>query len=249
MDSAFNEAIYLFRDGQITSEMRYSEFESLLSGAATLEDRAGERVPCAYVAIGSGLIVRGLVFFELSVAAGGVADSGFNVPLRYLVRNAGSGPDLGGGPIRLSCRGRCSVPWHASNLWQPDIDGPGNAPELIRKAVRKNRLGFKADTQNRVEDPAVELARPSAAIDQLKTKADAAFANGGRVSVRQVLARHAKHVEELKDAHRVDIARQQQAYLDQIRQFSDEINRLRSALRQEKARSKRLQLMLRGEAG
>lgn len=245
----YNEAVYLFREDRVVSEMRYSEFEAVLSGAASLDDWRGARVPCAYVAIGAGLHVRGLVFFELFVNAHGHADSGFNVPLRYLVRNAGHGPDLGAGAIRLSCRGQCSVPWHANNLWQPTLSGPGNAPEQIQKLVRRNRLAFKAPTSAQADEVAVAGAREAENIAKLNGKVDSAFGNGGRVDVRQLLRRQSAQLDELKEKHREDIARQQQAYLDQIRGFSEEINRLRTALRQEKARSKRLQLMLRGEAG
>lgn len=245
----YNEAIYLFRDGRVVSEMRYNEFEAVLSGAASLDDWRGSRVPCAYVAIGSGMHVRGLVFFELFVNSHGHADTGFNVPLRYLVRNAGHGPDLGAGPIRLSCRGQCAVPWHANNLWQPTLTGPGNAPEQIQKLVRKNRLGLKPIAAAPAEDAAVAGAREAQKITKLNGKVDAAFGDSGRIDVQQLLKRQAAQLEALKEKHREDIARQQQAYLDQIRGFSEEINRLRTALRQEKARSKRLQLMLRGEAG
>ena len=245
----YNEAIYLFRDGRVVSEMRYSEFEALLSGAATLDDWRGARVPCAYAAVGSGMHVRGLVFFELFVNTHGHADSGFNVPLRYLVRNAGAGPDLGAGPIRLSCRGQCAVPWHANNLWQPELSGPGNAPEQIQKLVRRNRLGFKPPKNAQVDEVAVAGAREAANLVALSGKVDSAIDDSGRVDVQQLVRRHAAQLEELQEKHREDIARQQQAYLDQIRGFSEEINKLRGALRQEKARSKRLQLMLRGEAG
>ncbi len=97
----------------------------------------------AYVVVGTGLAVRGLVTFMLRIDENGHADPGFSVPLRHLVRHAGPGPDIGCGTIRLASRAQCSVSWHAMNLWEPEGEGESNPIRVVQRAAWRNRLGLK----------------------------------------------------------------------------------------------------------
>ena len=85
--------------------MRFTEFEALVNQAAPLDEHAASVVKAVYGVVATGLTVRGLVFFTFKVDEEGLLGPSFNVPLRYLVRNAGAGPDLGMGPVRLARRG------------------------------------------------------------------------------------------------------------------------------------------------
>ena len=140
---AFAEAVFFFEGDDISVEMHYSEFEALLNQSATLEKFAASHVRGAYVVVGTGLAVRGLVTFMLRVDENGHADPGFSIPLRHLVRHAGPGPDIGCGTIRLASRAQCSVSWHAMNLWEPEGEGEANAVRVIQRAAWRNRLGLK----------------------------------------------------------------------------------------------------------
>ena len=85
------EIVLLFADDgtAVTSEMRLTEFDALVNQAATLDEYAASVVKAAYGVVASGLTLRGLVFFHFKVDEEGAVDASFNVPLRYLVRNAG----------------------------------------------------------------------------------------------------------------------------------------------------------------
>ncbi len=140
---AFKEAVFFFDNDEISSEMHYSEFEALLNRAATVAAHAATVVKATYVVIGTGLAVRGAVCFLLKIDENGYADSEFSVPLRHLVRNAGPGPDVGCGTVRLAARSQCPVAWHSKNLWEPQA-GAGEHPLLqIQRAVWRNRLGIR----------------------------------------------------------------------------------------------------------
>jgi len=293
------EAVLLFEpDGNaITQEMRLVEFESLVTGAATLDEFAASVVKAAYVVVGNALAVQGIAFFTFRVDEDGRIDPAFNLPLRYLVDNAGKGPDLGSGKIRLACRGQCPVPWHSVNLWQPLLDGEQGAPVRVQKAIWRNRLGLKATGRleeasdeleldenhangaTRVEpgrpEPPLEPSRATPAptplpsrpeprraaphrIDarpggwqpeprELEARLTETFGQEGKVSVQNLIRQHNDQLSRVSERYRSDLERQQQMYLDQIRGCRDEIQRLKSALRQEQDRSRRLQQLLRGE--
>ena len=89
---AFAEAVFFFEGDDISTEMHYREFEALLNQATTLENFAASQVRGAYVVVGTGLAVRGMVSFLLRIDEDGHADRNFSVPLRHLVRHAGPGP-------------------------------------------------------------------------------------------------------------------------------------------------------------
>src|SRR4030095_10321249 len=136
---AFAEAVLFFDGNEISVEMHYAEFETLLNQAATLEQMAGRVARGAYLVIGTGLAIRGAVCFQLRFDQKGHADREFSVPLRHLVRHAGPGPDVGGGTIRLASRNQCSVSWHAMNLWEPDGEGEANPLKVAQRAIWRNR--------------------------------------------------------------------------------------------------------------
>jgi hypothetical protein len=272
---AFAEAVFFFEGDDISVEMHYSEFEALLNQSATLEKFAASHVRGAYVVVGTGLAVRGLVTFMLRVDENGHADPGFSIPLRHLVRHAGPGPDIGCGTIRLASRAQCSVSWHAMNLWEPEGEGEADAVRVIQRAAWRNRLGLKlskADAGGEapflsmpgIDDPSNAKSetsgakagpRPAAkkitskALVQADDKIDEAFGEEGRISLTQLIQQHNNSIDSLTRKYRLDLEQQQQIYLDQIRGCRDEIQRLKALLRHEQNRNRRLQQLLRGEVG
>ena len=158
---AFAEAVFFFEGDEISVEMHYAEFEAFLNQATTLEHFAASQVRGAYVVVGTGLAVRGMVTFLLRIDENGHADQGFSVPLRHLVRHAGPGPDIGCGAIRLASRAQCSVSWHATNLWEPEGEGEQNPLQVVQRAVWRNRLSLKLSKQDADGAPPL-LQLPSA---------------------------------------------------------------------------------------
>jgi len=277
---AFAEAVFFFDDEDIAVEMHYAEFESLLNRATTLEQFAASLVRGAYVVVGTGLAIRGMVTFLLRIDEDGRADPNFTVPLRHLVRHAGPGPDIGHGPIRLASRTQCSVSWHAMNLWEPEGEGDSHPLRVVQRMVWRNRLALKlskvdggespfvdapaTDTPSQAKAPAspANLPAPTAkngpkhasrkakpSAPHADDKIDQAFGEEGRISLTQLIQQHNNSVDSLTRKYRLDLEQQQQIYLDQIRGCRDEIQRLKTLLRHEQNRNRRLQQLLRGEVG
>jgi hypothetical protein len=244
----FEEIVLLFNaDGTaVSSEMRYTEFEALTNQATTLDAHAASVVKAVYSIVGSGLTVRGLVFFLFKVNEESLIDRSFNVPLRYLASNAGVGPDLGMGPVRLACRGLCPVPWHSVNMWQPKGEGDEHPSMLVQKAVWRNRLSLKPMATRAIHD---DVACSTLSDEQLvlEERLTETFGEEGKVSLQQLIAQHNNQLSEVGQKYRSDVQQQQRAYLDQIRDCRDEIQKLKSTLRHEQERSRRLQGLLRGE--
>jgi hypothetical protein len=244
---AFAEAVLFFDGNEISVEMHYAEFETLLNQAATLEQMAGRVARGAYLVIGTGLAIRGAVCFQLRFDQKGHADREFSVPLRHLVRHAGPGPDVGGGTIRLASRNQCSVSWHAMNLWEPDGEGEANPLKVAQRAIWRNRLGVKLKGQT--EPLLVAETGPIGAIvqERAERKINEAFGQEGRISLQQLIRQHNDQIDALTKQYRTDLEQQQQIYLDQIRACREELHKAKAILRQEQERNRRLQQLLRGE--
>lgn len=89
--------------------------------------------------------------------------------------------------------------------------------------------------------------RLGAGVRVLEDKLTATFGEAGRVSVAQFTRQHREQVGEVAEQFRGEMHRQQQGYLQQIRASRDEIQRLKSQLRHEQERNRRLKRLLRGD--
>ena len=184
------ELVFFFDEGQVAAEFTEEDFQLLVEGKSCLDAYAGRLVYAAYVCVGSGLIVKGVVFFTIAFDAAGRVEPGFNLPLLYLVRNAGRGPDLGNGPIRMARRAQCPVPWHATALWQPTGDADAHEAHEVQRCVWRNRLGLKF-----AQSPPAPH-RPNAQKDDLAPPAAEAWM-GPRVSERDADVNRVPRGEEL----------------------------------------------------
>jgi hypothetical protein len=251
---AYREAVFFFDGDRVSSEMHFTEFESLLSRASTVGAMAATVVKAAYVVIGTGLAVRGMVCFLLRVDEEGYADPTFSVPLRHLVKTAGPGPDVGCGRIRLATRSQCSVAWQAKHLWEPADAGGGNPIRQVQEVVWRNRLGIKVPevAVASVSEPATTATTTTAGAQpslrrRLEDQIDQAFGEDRKVSLQQVIRQHKTQVQALKQKFRLDLEQQQQIYLDQISRVQDEVRQLRARLQASEQQCVRLQQLLRGE--
>jgi hypothetical protein len=227
-DAIVGQAVLFFEDGRIAGEFRLAEFQALIDGAAAAEQFAGRRVPAVYVEVGAALVVRALVFFEISVDVRGVLDRNFNLPIEDLARRAGLGPDLGNGRVRLACRGQCSISWFAAQLWQPKSLGPEGECALVQRTMLRNKLAFRATTGS----PA------SAAGEPLDRRFKDVFGATGRINVPQIIRQYQAQIEPLKE--------ERDKLRSQLRVAKVEVTRLRAELNQERERSRRLETLLRG---
>jgi hypothetical protein len=267
---SFQELVVLFdaKGSKIDLEMRFGQFNSLLAHKGTLLSHAGETVKAAYAQVGAGLMVHAVVFYLFKVNAKGYVDPAFNLPLEYMALNAGAGPDLGNGPISMACRSQCPVPWHGINTWEPAGEDQAHPTMLVQKAVWRNRLGLKPvpvtrqgsiarlrtrprqDAQQAIEtavdvDEAVNGSVTLAKIQAMGQKLTATFGKAGRISVGQYTRQHREQVGQVAAQFRSEMERQQQGYLEQIKNCREEIQKLKAALRHEQERNRRLQQILR----
>lgn len=216
-DSQFAEVVYLFVDGQVAAELSYADFEAHIDRQTPIHgappgacvSRAG------FAIVGPELRVHGLVFFLLQVDEQGRPDKNFNVPLPYLAKNAGAGPDLGYGPVPMACRGSCSVPWHANNLWDPSVDEGTNPMDALVAAVQTNNLQLEF-TEQRVDEnqPLEQRADMSAQIAELSASHTA-----------QLLEMQRTHEDELAEL-REALEAKTELYRQEVRRLRDELERL-----------------------
>ena len=136
----YAEAIFLLQEDRIEKQMLLQEFEAVLDGVVSLTEQSNQTCRALYLQINSALQIRACVLFVIEIDGEGNAPPNWHLPFAQLVENAGKGPNLGGGFIRLTCTGQCSVPWHGSKLWSPD-DFP-DVFLLAQKTVADNKLQF-----------------------------------------------------------------------------------------------------------
>jgi hypothetical protein len=251
----YEEAVLLFdADGlHIEAALTPGQFELFTDGETRLDQFAASKVRAAFAVVGAALSLRAAVFFTFKVDEEGYIEGHFNLPLRYLADNAGPGPDLGTGPVRLACRGQCPVPWHSVNLWEPKGEGENGSIHIVQRTVWRNQLGLKPSgalgKRNNGSDPLPELLEDDGRVRQkaLEVRLTDTFGEQGRVNLESLIRQHNQRVSEVTTKYRDELAEQQRNYLEQIRSCREEIQQLRSALRHEQQRSRRLQALLRGE--
>jgi hypothetical protein len=140
-----HEAIVFFRDGAVSKEMLYTEFEALLDCVVPMREFAGNNMEAAYVRLDGSLTLGAAVLFTVAFDASGFPEQSWNIPLRHLAESASRGPDMGSGAIRLATRSQCPIAGHEKNLWDVRYDIAGNTLNQLQEKLRINRLGLDAD--------------------------------------------------------------------------------------------------------
>lgn len=212
----------LFFDGDnLVKEMLHVEFEAVLDQVVGLPDFAGQEVRACFVQINQRLQIVGAVFFLVEFDQRGYVNRSWNVPLLHLLDNAGRGPDLGAGRIRLACRSQCPIPWHARQLWDPDVEASVNLFAQMQAAVRRNRLGLPVEA----EPPTLELptltdaAEPARKTRKRRATATAApAASVDQISQRLEKAHHEK-IAALDEQHRLQLATLKSGMQEQVEQL------------------------------
>lgn len=218
------EAIYLFADGQVAAELPFAEFMQHVERQTSIPDAPPGASLCraGYVVVGPDLLISGLVFFLLQVDEQGRPDKNFNVPLPYLAKNAGLGPDLGSGPIPMACRGSCSVPWHANNLWDPTQDDATNPFNALIAAVAANRLDFNPEAISAT--PENDACVGATALNVPGTP------RAPSARVTELSARHTEQLIALQEQHEYELATQREVLEAKLELYRQEVVRLRDEL-------------------
>ncbi len=230
------EAVFLFDGDHIAREMLYSEFEAILDGFIPVPDYAGKLAKAVYVRINSRLCITAAVFFVLEFDVRGMIDRRWNVPLQQLVEAAARGPDLGAGTIRLACFSQCPIEWQRNNLWDPQMQPGCNSFVLMRKAVKRNRLGliFKTAAADRAaaleaEQRAQEQRREQKIQEKIQQKLHQHYSQELRDRLAHVIKEQRLRIATLENQQKIRIQAIQQEHQKRLRSYQQELLELQKA--------------------
>ncbi len=254
---SITEAVVFIDRNRVTREMLYTEFEAILDRFIPLTALSHVHAEAVYLRIDGQLRIRAAVFFKIGFDGEGFADRRWDVPLQQLAENAGKGPDLGAGPIRLACRSQCSVSWHHQNLWDPDMSPGANNFVLLKKAIRTNRLGLAVDKVNSPA-PAVKAAEePAAPKGPSQAELTAQISQQLRSEIEQEFRDHMAHLlkEQRLRIMTLDSKRKQefqQAQLEhqqRLQDYRERCHELETQLAQQQQRNLELKETIESQAG
>ncbi len=238
------EAVVFFEEGKVFKEMLYQEFEAVLDRYVPASDLANKSAQAVYLRVNHSLQVTAAVFFTINFDYAGFPDSRWNVPLQHLADISAKGPDLGAGPIRLSCYSQCAIAWQQKNLWNPEITPANNTFVAIKKAIQRNRLGILFEKEKREPASAAD-AKNAVTVDleklekqvtqQLRRRYQQEFRDhvaqlikDQRLKVATINANHQEALQRLKLTHiqreessRAEIAKLQRRINEQLKTNQD----------------------------
>lgn len=266
-----HHAVIFFDGDELVKEMLQVEFEAVLDQVVGLPEFAAREIGACYIRINQRLQILGAVFFLVDFDARGYVNRSWNVPLEHLLENAGRGPDLGAGRIRLACRSQCSIPWHARQLWDPILDGDSNSLRQMMRALQRNRLGLAVDVPEVTDaigvpptlqavhgDSAQPGARKRAAAEAPQRSAEAERQLTERVTQRlqreyrtKLAAQKDEHelaLAALKSAAQQQLDQSHQHYQIQLGQMKEALESAKKVVREEQRRNKTLKEKLAAQA-
>lgn len=261
-----HHAVIFFDGDELVKEMLQVEFEAVLDQVVGLSEFVGREIGACFLHINQRLQIIGAVFFLVDFDARGYVNRSWNVPLDHLLENAGRGPDLGAGRIRLSCRSQCSIPWHSRQLWDPILEGENSSFRQMVQALQRNRLGLAAevpDITDEVVAPPLLVGvkddsasrQPASAPAKSKSKSKEKSAETERQLVERINQRlqqdyqnkmvalgeeHQLTLSTVKSSFQQQLDQQQQHYQIQISQFKEALESAKTVVREEKRRSQLL---------
>ncbi len=250
--SVTHEAIVFFDSDKLVKEMLRAEFDAVLDQVVGLADFAGREMRACFLRINQRLQIVGAVFFLVDFDQHGFVNRSWNLPLSQLLDNAGRGPDLGAGRIRLSCRSQCSIPWHQRQLWDPQLEGDNSSLQKLGAAVRRNRLCLRVeDEPEAIEPPMLQVQekttrrrKRSAGADKPHADTDTPAARVAELSQKVLDER----VAELGEQHRLqltaqkgaadeELARLHQHYQIEMAQLKESLESTKLLFKDEKRRT------------
>jgi hypothetical protein len=238
-----HQAVVFFDDGRPVKEMLQVEFEAILDQVVGLPEYAGRELCACFLRINQRLHIVGAVFFLVDFDERGYVNRSWNVPLQHLLDNAGRGPDLGSGRIRLACRSQCPVPWHARQLWDPQLEGETSSLRQMQEAVRRNRLGLTVDVPElTAEDDDNDDAEPRGRVDaweSQRTERRLEHEYQGRLDAQQEA--HQLQLATAKAALQEQLDRVHQHYRAQVAQLRESLAATKQVGKREHQRAQQLQ--------
>ncbi len=256
-----HEAVVFFDGDKLVKEMLRSEFEAVLDQVVGLSDFAGREMQACFLRINQRLQIVGALFFLVDFDQHGFVNRSWNLPLSQLLDNAGRGPDLGAGRIRLGCRSQCSIPWHQRQLWDPQLEGKHGSLQLLTVAIRRNRLGLPAEeAEPELQEPPVlqVQAQPGTRRRKRSGEGEGGQKRGVAESaipqrqlderMAELVGRHELQLAAQKTAAAEELARLHQHYQIEVAQLKASLESARQLFKDEKRRTVTLKEKLAGQA-
>lgn len=237
------EAVVLFSGDKITREMLYPEFEAILDGFVPVPDFKGTAAKAVYLVINSSLQITAAVFFLLDFDEKGMVDRRWNIPLQQLAEASGKGPDLGAGPIKLSCYSQCAVGWHQKKLWDPQMDPANNSFTLLKRSVQNNRMGliFRKPAQENIVATAqnIPVLMPEADL-ALQQKIHEHYSTELRDQVASLVKEQRLRIATLHSKQQATIHAMQHEHQQRLQAYQDKLRKLEAQNADLEARNKGL---------
>lgn len=243
-----NEAVIFFKGELVDKEVLCPEFEAVLDGYVGLPGYANRVVRAVFLQISPRLKIQSAVFFTVPFTDDGQVETSWNIPLQHLADHGLHGPDLGEGVIRLACRSSCPVAWYKDQLWDPDMQASLSTFDLLKEAIKRNRLGLVAErAPPEVAKPAVTVAvqsaPPTPAVERLVV---AAVRNGPvfnrkyRRRLEDLQGKHDLEVKTLAGRLKRRIEKLESEHQERIQRHGDMLQEMKQRL--SKSRRKELEL-------
>jgi len=247
------EAVIFFDHGQVSREMLFSEFEAILDSVVPMSEFAHKTARAVYVRIDSKLHITAAVFFKIPFDAEGIADRRWNVPVQQLADGAARGPELGSGPILLSCHSQCSIDWRRKSLWNPSMAPASNSFTQLRKAIAGNRLSlvFEVDEDAEAQNAA---ATAQQAIDtrgiqqQLSVHYKQQFEQEFRNRMANLLKEQRLRITTLTDHSKDVVQKLQQEHQHRLEEYRQHIAEQKQLLDSSERRHGKLKETVEGQA-
>ncbi len=234
MTKMITEAIAFIDNAVVVKEMLYPEFEAILDNVVAINEYKDKDATAVYLRIDQHLKIRAAVFFYLGFDQRGYVDKNWNIPLRHLADTGGVGPDLGAGPIKLSCRSQCSVSWHQRGLWDPELDGVNNSFTHLARAVKNNRLGL-AVTEPESQVFSGEKNKTPGSVQIPTTKdAEQALKHEFKQRMESLAQDHKLRLETMKSETKSHLEKVQKSFRQQINQLNETLQATKQLFLEEK---------------
>ena len=248
MASHFSNEAVVFMDGPaVAKEMLYPEFEAILDHVVAIDEFKATQVPAVYLRINNNLQIGAAVFFYLVFDANGYADPNWNLPLQHLAEQAGPGPDLGAGAIKLTCRSQCSVSWHQRSLWDPLGEGEeGQVAGTFQKLaahIKKNRLAFEVDIPPKLEPvrqpeknhkPITDPQKPVQDVAAIEQQIKQSLQKKSEAKIAALAQEHKLRIDSIKTEAKSILESHQRRYQGEMAKLNETLEATKQLFLEEK---------------
>ena len=218
------EAVFFLEGNKIAREMLFPEFEAILDGFVPMPASATKKVKAVYLVINGQLKITATVFFVLDFDDQGHVDARWNLPLTQLVEQAGRGPDLGAGPIRLVCFSQCPQAWLRTQLWDPSMQPESNGFAQLRRTVEQNRLGLVV---HETPEPSTRKAESERHQD-LTQRLHQHYSQAMRDRLAGMLKDQRLHIATLKNQQQRNLQTLQREHQQRLQAYREKIKQLQA---------------------